>query len=245
MNKFLLIATFLLMWAMPGYSQSTYYFKLTKTIKDDVSDTNVSGGMFLSFSKTMCYESDSDGYAIDGRRLKLDEDNGTTKSYTGSSYFGQALFIFKSDLSVLNVYDKSGEIFVFKKTTPPVKSGTFAATGDYKSKRERIAREAAAAGNTGTSNSGVVVNPVYITIDGSSSSSSSGSSSTTTTTPPKQVRTCHWCNGTGKVLHENFTQVGLERRWVTCTECGLRYDANGRTHYHSTCSHCHGMGFLQ
>ena len=50
-------------------AQKTYYYKLTKRVKDGVPYTNVSGGQFITFIDKACYESDKNGFSVEHGRL--------------------------------------------------------------------------------------------------------------------------------------------------------------------------------
>ncbi len=67
------------------------------------------------------------------------------------------------------------------------------------------------------------------------SSSSSGSSSKNSTTTQK---TCSMCNGTGRVVKDNATSFGLDKKW--CDECKKEVFSS---HYHAPCPICHGKGY--
>lgn len=223
-------------------AQTTYYYKQTKVVKNNVTSTKVSGGQFITFTSKSCYESDKEGFSVNNGVLKYNDTYNGIKTYRGDSYWGKAMFRFKEDLSKLNVVVESdNSIYVYERATPP----NNVLTCSLIKPKEQPKEERPSSSNNG-GNSSIVYVPVPV-IGNSYYGYSNSSSTTTTTAPPKQVRTCHWCNGTGRVLHENYGGInyGLERSWKKCDECGKTYDSSLHTHYHSTCSHCNGSGVLQ
>lgn len=86
---------------------------------------------------------------------------------------------------------------------------------------------------------------VVIFNDDFSSSSSVGSSSSSSSSCGDTYVTCVWCKGTGREVIEhsnNMSNYGVEVEYVTCSECGKRYDRKSTNHRHQTCSHCGGTG---
>lgn len=59
---------------------------------------------------------------------------------------------------------------------------------------------------------------------------------------------CHFCNGTGKVTeNKHIPQYSTNDyyEYKTCPECGYKYNSTLTNHYHSTCSHCYGRGYIE
>ena len=101
------------------HAQTTYYYKLTKKIQDGVEYTNTAGGQFVSFINNICYDSDKYGISVGNGQLMLDDDySNNSKTYIGNSYFGNVVYRFKTDMSVLNVIVNKNLIYVYKKTAP-------------------------------------------------------------------------------------------------------------------------------
>lgn len=100
-------------------AQTTYYYKLTKKIKDGEEYTNTAGGQFVSFVNNICYDSDKYGISVGNGQLTFHEEySNNSKTYIGNSYFGNVVYRFKTDMSVLNIIVNKNLIYVYKKTTP-------------------------------------------------------------------------------------------------------------------------------
>lgn len=100
-------------------AQTTYYYKLTKKIQDGVEYTNTAGGQFVSFVNNICYDSDKYGISVGNGQLTFYEEySNTSKTYIGNSYFGNVVYRFKTDMSVLNIIVNKNLIYVYTKTTP-------------------------------------------------------------------------------------------------------------------------------
>lgn len=103
------------------YGQETFYYKLTKKVQKGIAYTNTAGGQFVTFSGNKCYDSDKYGISVGNGELSYDKQYSTanTKTYIGNSYFGNVIYRFKSDLSVLNVEVNSNLIYVYKRQVAP------------------------------------------------------------------------------------------------------------------------------
>ena len=103
-------------------AQEVHYYKLTRIQHKGVSNRNVSGGQFVTFSSSICYESNSKGLSIGNGSLKKNASYSNSQYivYQGSSYWGSSTtFKFNADKSVLNVVLDNGDIYVYKRATPP------------------------------------------------------------------------------------------------------------------------------
>lgn len=122
MNKFLHLFILALFFATTLNAQTTYYYKLTRKIVNGNSNTNVSGGQYISFVDGKCYESDKEGFSVDNGVMKYDSTNGSSGNilYIGNAYWGQCSFVFNSDKTKLNVRVNDNEIYVYQKATAPV-----------------------------------------------------------------------------------------------------------------------------
>ena len=69
MRKILFLLSVLLV-AVDSFSQRTEFYKLIKVVKDGKVNTNVVGGQFITFTKTICYESDINGFSVEHGRLE-------------------------------------------------------------------------------------------------------------------------------------------------------------------------------
>lgn len=239
MRYFATLILLALLWSNMS-AQSTYYYKLTKKVKDGVPNTNVSGGQFITFTDKACYESDRKGFSVEHGRLDYKYSDGGIKTYVGGSYWGNhAVFLFKSDLSALNVKTEDGEIYVYKRSLAPSDATTCS-----------LIRKT-------SSGSGVYVPPIYPTYSvqptnpvsgnsGNGGTTSSTSSSRTTTRDQKTRHTCPLCNGTGKWERNDgsIPLYGGTNYKVRCNECGLEH-YRSTNHRHVTCPQCHGRGYKE
>lgn len=123
MSRCISLVTFLCILSVSLTAQETYFFKLSRTVDPDKrSNTNVSGGQFITFIDNICYESDKKGMGVGHGSLTLNKSysSNTFSVYMGKSYWGdKASFKFNSDKSVLNVILDDGTIYVYKRSTPP------------------------------------------------------------------------------------------------------------------------------
>lgn len=102
------------------FGQTTYYYKLTKKIHNGTEYTNTAGGQFISFIDNVCYDSDQYGISVNNGKLEFKQEySNKSKTYIGNSYFGNTVYRFKLDLSVLNIIVNKDLIYVYKRATPP------------------------------------------------------------------------------------------------------------------------------
>ena len=222
-------------------AQSTYYYKLTKKVKDGVPNTNVSGGQFITFTDKVCYESDKKGFSVEHGKLDYKYTESGIKTYIGGSYWGNhAVFLFKSDLSALNVKTEDGEVYVYKRADAPVSATTCSLI--RKKTNENSAYFPPVYPN-------YPVQPVY-PVDGNTDQGGSNSFGTTIRTerdkPQKTRHTCPLCNGTGKWERNDgsIALYGGTDYKVRCSECGFEH-FRSTNHRHVTCPQCHGRGYKE
>lgn len=123
MNKYILLLYLLFGPCLDGFAQ-TYYYKLTKKSVNNVVSTDVSGGQFITFMADICYESTSKGLGVGHGKLTRSSVDNQYKTYKGSSYWGNATFRFKADLSKLNVITDNGDVWMYTRTTAPASATT-------------------------------------------------------------------------------------------------------------------------
>ncbi len=103
-------------------AQNVQYYKLQRVRSNGTDDMNVSGGQFITFTRDLCFETTKGGSPVGHGTLKRN-DNYSNSHYTvyqGSSYWGSSTtFKFNADKSVLNVVLDNGDIYVYKRATPP------------------------------------------------------------------------------------------------------------------------------
>lgn len=228
-------------------AQTTYYYKMTKKILNGQSSTNVSGGQFISFVDSRCYESDKDGYSVNNGVLKYEYTNSANGIilYVGNSYWGASSFLFSSDKKKLNVKVSENEVYVYQQAPAP--SGQLTCS---------LIR------NHSTSVPPAIGGELPIIVDSSIPSSSGGGTVDTPTTREQKdcpscfggkctaghgyggmsdakmhcngTGRCGWCNGNGYVYVGTKTQTcsacGGSKRCKTCNGSGK-------------CPYCGGTGY--
>lgn len=217
------------------YGQETSYYKLTKKIQNGTEYTNTEGGQFITFSGDKCYDSDKYGVSVGNGQLTYDKQYSAanTKTYVGQSYFGNVLYRFKTDMSVLNVIVNNSLIYVYKKQTAPSSETTCSL---IRKKRN------------GGSNVGGVYAPTYSGYDSSFNTTTTNNTprQNTTTTNRRQPtkHTCSLCHGNKRIVKDTYPSLfGTKDYKVRCNECG-RYFLRSTGHTHITCPQCHGKGYF-
>lgn len=215
-------------------AQNTYYYKLTKKVKDDVTITNVSGGQFITFTDKACYESDKNGYSVQNGKLDYKYTDGGIKTYVGDSYWGShSVFLFKNDLSALNVKTSDGEAYVYKRAMPPANVTTCSLI------RKNTSSIGSSGGNAGAGYSGMPSQPV---INGRGGTSTTPIKTTPGRNTPTRVwHECGLCHGKRTIVRESSVSTyGKDTQWY-CNQCGRNvWRSSG--HSHVTCSQCSGQG---
>lgn len=234
MNRILSIG-FLLLCIVPCTYSQTYYYQLSKKVSDNSTETQVSGGQFITFMADICYESTAKGFNVGHGKLTKRNSNNQFKEYRGDSYWGTATFKFKSDLSKLNVITEDGEVWVYTRTTAPSSAKTCS-----------LIRKG---GRNSHSNNSDVHNPYSPTINnntiinnnygGGNSNGYNHNNSNQHSTGTWITKQCTACNGTGKSITKNYApNYGGIRTKSYCNICnGYEYP-----HSHKTCGICKGKG---
>lgn len=233
MNKYiaiiLLIGLFLI--HVDSFGQ-TYYYKLTKKIQYGDEYTNTGGGQFITFKGNSCYDSDKHGINVGNGELKYRDDySNSTKTYTGNSYFGNVIYRFNSDLTILNIVVNSNLIYVYKRTIPPsdaitctlIKKSSIKNTTNYR----------------GTENS------TYTLPQHNGYTPPLDNGKTLKTKEIRYKEKCHNCRGKGSTIHNTYPPTfGLPPTNVWCSECG-KYYSSDVGHSHVPCRYCGGTGEVE
>ena len=120
MNRIIKILFIILCYPIYVVGQSTYYYGLIKKISNGIEYTNTAGGQFISFNDNICYDSDKYGISVGNGQLIFEEKySNTSKTYIGNSYFGNSIYRFKSDFSILNIIVNRNLIYIYKLMDPP------------------------------------------------------------------------------------------------------------------------------
>lgn len=233
MNKCIFLFYFLLGYSLNALAQ-TYYYKLIKKSINDVVSTSVSGGQFITFMADICYESTSKGFSVGHGRLTRSFMNSQYKTYKGRSYWGNATFRFKADLSKLNVITADGDIWVYTRATPPASATTCSLIRKGVSRRQTETGYPVVSPSNNNSMT-IINNNVY---NGGSNSSTGGYGNKEVKETP-EYRVCSTCQGTG--YQQGYTSTpyyGGVRVKEYCPVCKRRV----YPHTHKPCSRCHGTG---
>lgn len=220
-----LIAFLFVFFGFASSAQQTEYYKLLRIQKDNKSYKDVTGGQFLTFFNNVCFESDSKGDGVGHGYLtyKKSGSNSEFSTYQGSSYWGSSTtFKFNADKSVLNVVLDNGDIYVYKRATPPAGKTTCSLI------RKRD-------GNTSSSDMGGY-NPTYTPQP--SQKVTPHPSTNSAARYEKRTYPCTLCHGKGTVpdCDGSIPNFGGQKY---CSECGKNVPM---CHIHKRCPSCDGKG---
>lgn len=237
MSRCISLVTFLCILSVSLTAQETYFFKLSRTVDPDKrSNTNVSGGQFITFIDNICYESDKKGMGVGHGSLTLNKSysSNTFSVYMGKSYWeDKASFKFNSDKSVLNVILDDGTVYVYKRSTPPANVTTCSLIKGKSSNGSSVAPP--------MNNSG----PGYTPHPPINSGSSTVPSKTCKTKEIRYKEDCPNCRGKGSIIQNTYPATfGTNLPDVWCSECG-RYFSADVGHTHRQCNHCRGTGKVE
>ena len=202
---------------MQAITGQTRYYTQLKIVSGDRSERKGDGsGQFITFNEKGCYDSDKDGYTVNNGFLKFGQRNGDKVYYSGSSYWGDATYVFTDNYRRLNVrVTSSDKIYVYTLSSPP--AGTLTC--------------ALIKGKDTPAVVPVIINPYPVVI----TTPSTTTPSTTTTT-----KTCSFCRGTGISPTKKYApHYGGATTYVRCSQCG----AMDKPHYHESCPSCRGRGY--
>lgn len=237
MSRCISLVTFLCILSVSLTAQETYFFKLSRTVDPDKrSNTNVSGGQFITFIDNICYESDKKGMGVGHGSLTLNKSysSNTFSVYMGKSYWGnKASFKFNSDKSVLNVILDDGTVYVYKRSTPPANVTTCSLIKGKSSNGSSVSPP--------VNNSG----PGYTPPPPMNSGSGTVPSKTLKTKEIRYKEDCPNCRGKGSIIQNTYPATfGINLPDVWCSECG-RYFSADVGHTHRQCNHCRGTGKVE
>lgn len=228
MNKRMLL-TVLMLTCIVAAAQDVRYYKLSSTRIGGVTNKNVSGGQFVTFVSDICFESTSKGVGVGHGTLTHNNNYSDSQftTYQGSSYWGSSTtFKFNADKSVLNVVLDNGDIYVYKRTTPPAGVTTCS-----------LIRP-----KSNSSSSGYTPPPTYPVQQYPQQQYQYPQQQNPTPTQqqpqPQQKKICKWCNGSRRISKEDGFSLGMEKKY--CSECGQTVFQG---HYHIDCPYCHGTGY--
>lgn len=212
-------------------SQEVAYYKLIRANENK----NVSGGQFITFVGEQCFESSKYGVSVENGKLLLNKNYSNSRYivYQGSSYWGSSTtFKFNADKSVLNVTLDNGDIYVYKRDTPPAGQTTCS-----------LIRKK----NGGSSSSGGGYTPIpdypqqqYPQQQYPQQQQDNPQPTPTPTPAPQQERRypCSICNQTGEVIKD----VTYSTHTKYCDKCHKTVFIG---HVHGICTACGGKGYTK
>lgn len=120
MNKNFIILIMVVVFGQSIAAQ-TYYYRYTKSVIKGVTNTDVSGGQFITFDGKKCFESDKNGNNVgNGSMMYEVEYSQQIDTYWGSCYWGEnAYMTFNADKSLMNIETNAGKKYVYKRATAP------------------------------------------------------------------------------------------------------------------------------
>ncbi len=232
MNKWLLL-TVLMLACMVASAQDVRYYKLSSTRISGVTNKNVSGGQFVTFVSDICFESTNKGIDVGHGTLTRNNNysNSQYTTYQGSSYWGSSTtFKFNADKSVLNVVLDNGDIYVYKRATPPAGATTCSLI------RQRSS--SSSSGYTPPPTYQVQQYPQQYPQQQYQYPQQQNPTPTQQQPQPQQKKICKWCNGSRRISKDDGFSLGMEKKY--CSECGQTVFQG---HYHIDCPYCHGTGY--
>ena len=206
-----------------GNNVTRYYKQIKVVTKDHKEQAGNGGGQFITFNNNGCYDSDKSGYEVGNGFLKFGKKTAERVYYSGSSYWGNAMYIFTENYGRLNiVVESSGITYVYILATAPANVYTCALIKDAKPKTNPTYVNPI---------NPVIVNPV---------TPIGGDNNIRTSTR----RTCPGCNGTGNGHEEIiYTPDYTGNSSCYCSKCGR----TGSCHTHRTtlCRVCYGKRYVE
>lgn len=213
-------------------AQTICYYKLAKTrINGNVSESN-NGGQFICIYDDFCYDCDKNGKGIGNGQLHL-KNRGEYVVYFGESYFGKnSYYKFSKNFGSLNIITPEGDIYAYKRATPPSNQTTCS-----------LIRKKKSNGSSASTPTQQWNNNYY---NGSAASSSNNNNAPDTPRQKTKVRKdCAYCSGKGeRIQHESVSTYGVNGSRVYCNICNQSW-SYGTVHAHHKCNHCRGTGYYE
>lgn len=209
-------------------AQTTYYYKLTKTVKNGDTSTDVSGGQFITFNDKLCYESDKRANQVNNSRMDYKYTDNGIKVYSGKSYWGvNTTFFFTIDNSKLSVRTSGGDKYVYERCVAPSGATTCSLIRERESGGTYVPLPVyPIAGNSGGNNGG----------SSASGNNSNGNSGTSSTPHQPITKTCGVCHGTGTC------NICAGDGWVVVSGMGKNHYCTACRNHDGRCSSCGGRG---
>lgn len=243
MNKNeLLFIVLLLVFPNLLLAQKTHYYKLVKIVRNNENIKSVSGGQFITFINDICYESNCKGIGVGHGTLTKNKGYSSDNIiiYLGNSYWGKnTTFKFSADFITLNAITESGDLYLYKQSTPP--SGVTTCS---------LIRKKSTPSNGNSGGYTAPIQPMQPTYGGGNNSGlynqgsggtySSSEAQNSSRQNNRKWNDCPLCHGSGRIVHNTYTATfGTTDYEVYCAECGRNW-MKSTGHSHITCTQCHG-----
>lgn len=228
-RTFLSCCIIILFFISGNAQESTYYYKQIRIVKDGQDISTPTGGQFISFYSSVCFESDIKGVTV-GHGLLEKKSSGQYVEYKGRSYWGpNTIFKFNSTLERLNVITTDGVIYVYTRSIPP--SNVFTCTLIKKK-------------NNSNSNFESDV-PIYTPPNQNNINDLPDKDTKLKVKEIRYKEKCHNCGGKGNTIYNTYPPTyGLSSTKVWCSEC-RKYYTSDIGHSHRLCGYCHGTGEVE
>lgn len=229
------IITIVLAFALSlAANAQTYYYQHTKTVYSNGQVKVESGnkGQFVCRTAVdgpkRCFDSTINGRNHLNGTLFYVGKSGNSDVYKGSSYFGEnTVYQFNDSKGLLNIKDSRGNVYVYKRATPPAGKTVSSLISSKGSREGWDARDD-------------YVDPINTATGDNNDASDSkkgGKEKTSPVTPTKDTGKCPTCKGKGRIrVHIGTGGYGVNNRKIHCNECGKDYFAS-EDHWHK-CPAC-------
>jgi len=245
---FLFFVIFL--WVVVAYSGGslfakkpvTSYYEQIKIVSKDRQEQKGSGqGQFITFTDKVCYDSDKAGFTVHNGFLKFARETADRVYYSGTSFWGDAIYVFTENYNRLNiVVESTGMTYVYALKNPPADITTSALI-----KEPAPANPANSTSPTPPNSlGGGAYSDVPIPFQNLQTLVNPFNGGGGAVQQQETRRQCPDCKGTGrsrtwKDFPPTFGGTVAKREW--CEYCG----DFGRLHTHKACPACKGLGYVR
>jgi len=207
------------------WNDVTRYYKQVKIVtKNGKERISKGGGQFITFNNKGCYDSDRSGYKVNNGFLNLEKETSDRVYYSGSSYWGEAVYIFTENYKRLNIRINNGNTtYVYVLATPLANVNTCTLIKEAKN-------------NTGNSSNRITTDPIIINPVNPTPDIPKNTFETGPKSKQKYVTSeenCHICFGSGKCSKCNGTGIWYPIYTQEASVCSCNY---------GKCGTCAGKG---
>lgn len=98
----------------------TYFYELSAVVENGNRSVGNGSGIYVTFIDKGCYDSDVDGCTMNNGFLDLHIKGKNKISYKGTSYWGDAEYIFSADYKLLNVL-AGNSVYIYRRSYSPTR----------------------------------------------------------------------------------------------------------------------------